>query len=119
MEGRQVTIAATRLKLRNHLQIRRFLQIHGEVERQARTAPGLIDYRVRADFLRLRFRTLSVWESDSSLDAFVRVGAHRDAMNTFDEIAVRGESAFVRWMAADALLPTWEEAAGRLAGAVG
>ena len=97
MDDQQVTAVATRLKLRNWLQLRRFFRVNGEVERQLRATPGLISYRLKADFLRLRFSTLSFWETDQAIDAFVRSGSHQQAMAIFDEIAVREQSGFVRW----------------------
>ena len=101
MEDRTVTAVATRLKLLNWLQLRRFFRVNGAIERQLKDTPGLISYRLHADFLRLRFFTLSVWEDDRAVDAFVRSGSHREAMAEFDEIAVRDESSFVRWNTAD------------------
>ena len=116
VEERQVTAVATRLKLLNWLQVRRFFRVNGAIERQLKDTPGLISYRLRADFLRLRFSTLSVWEGDEAIDAFVKSGSHRGAMAEFDEMAVRGESSFVRWSTADLQGITWEEGRRRLAG---
>ena len=116
VEERQVTAVATRLKLLNWLQVRRFFRVNGAIERQLKDTPGLISYRLRADFLRLRFSTLSVWKGDEAIDAFVKSGSHREAMAEFDEMAVRGESSFVRWSTADLQGITWEEGRRRLAG---
>ena len=114
MEERNVTVVATRLKLRNWLQLRRFFRVNGEVERQLRDAPGLIDHRLKADFLRLRFSTLSFWETDQAVGAFVGSGSHREAMAIFDEIAVREASGFVRWDTTAPEEVTWKEARKRL-----
>ena len=114
MEEQQVTVVATRLKLRNWLQLRRFFRVNTEVGRQLKRAPGLIGYWLDADFRRLRFSTLSVWEDDHAVDAFVRTGAHREAMAVFEEIAIRDASGFVRWKTEDPQQTTWEEAAARL-----
>ena len=51
------TVVATRLKLRNWLQLRRFFKVNGEVERQLKASPGLVTYSLKADFLRLHFST--------------------------------------------------------------
>lgn len=115
MKDQRVTAVATSLKLRNWLQLRRFFRVNREVERQLKAAPGLIGHWRHADFLKLRFSTLSVWDDDPSIDAFVRAGAHREAVAVFDEIAIRGESGFVRWKTADPQETTWEEAGKRLA----
>lgn len=109
-----VTVVATRLKLQNCLQLRRFFKENGEIKRQLKVAPGLIGYWLHADFLRLRFSTLSVWENGRVVDAFVQTGAHLAAMATFDEIAIRDASSFTRWETADPRETTWEEAARRL-----
>ena len=116
MEERRVTVVATRLKLRNWLQLRRFFRVNGQVERQLRDAPGLISYRLKADFLRLRFSTLSFWDTDEAIGAFVGYGFHRDAIATFDEIAVREASSFVRWETTAPEAVTWQEGRQRLAG---
>ncbi len=116
VEEQQVTVVATRLKLRNYLQLRCFFRVNGKVGRQLKATPGLIGYWRHADFLRLRFSTLSGWQDARAVDAFVRTGSHREAMAVFDEIAVRDESGFVRWEMADHQETTWEEADRRLAG---
>ena len=102
MAGQKVTAVATRLKLRNWLKLKRFFKANGEIKRQLKHTPGLLRYRQKADFLRLRFSTISIWDNTSSVDAFVRTGAHRDAMAVFDDIAVREASAFTRWETEDA-----------------
>ena len=90
--------------------------MNGAIERQLKDTSGLISYRLHADFLRLRFSTLSVWEDDRAVDAFVKSGSHREAMAQFDELAVRDESSFVRWNTADPQGITWDEGSRRLAG---
>ncbi len=114
MEVQQVTAVATRLKLRNWLQLRRFFVAYRAVERQLKATSGLISYSRHADFLRLRFFTLSIWEDDHSVDAFAATGSHWEAMSVFGEIAVRDKSGFVRWKTADPQEITWEEASKRL-----
>jgi hypothetical protein len=74
----------------------------------------LEDYWVSADFLRLRFYTLSVWESEQAVSDFVKSSAHREAMAAFDEISVRQESGFIRWKTSNPALTTWKEATERL-----
>ena len=67
MGADQVTVVATRLQLRGWRQIRRFFQLNGAIKRQLKVTPGVINYWLRADFLRLRFYTISVWEDDRSM----------------------------------------------------
>ena len=113
-DGQQVVVVATRLQLRGWRQIRRFFQLNGAIKRQLKGTPGVINYWLRADFLRLRFYTISVWEDDRSIDEFVRVGDYRAAMAGFDEVAVRGESGFTRWKTAAPMKADWRDAAKRL-----
>lgn len=111
----QVTVVATSLKLRNVWQLRRFFRLNGGVTRQLDGGPtGLIGYWLKADFLRLRFSTLSVWESDAAVDDFVASDAHRAAMAGFDEISVRERSTFTRWYTNQHEETTWEAAFERL-----
>ncbi len=114
MGADQVTVVATRLQLRGWRQIRRFFQLNGAIKRQLKVTPGVINYWLRADFLRLRFYTISVWEDDRSIDEFVLIGDHRAAMVGFDEVAVRGESDFTRWRTAEMSKADWRDAAKRL-----
>ena len=113
-DGQQVVVVATRLQLRGWRQIRRFFQLNGAIKRQLKGTPGSINYWLRADFLRLRFYTISVWEDDRSIDEFVRAGDHRAAMAGFDEVAVRGQSDFTRWKTAAPVKADWRDAATRL-----
>ena len=108
-------VVATRLQLKNWLKLWRFFRVNGRIQRQLKADPGLISYFLKADFLRLRFSTLSVWADDPTIDAFVRTGHHRHAMAVFDDIAVRDQSVFTRWQTPALQDVTWEEAAQRLA----
>lgn len=117
-DGR-VTVVATRLKLRSWLKLRHFFKINGEIKRQLKTTLGLIGFWLHADFLRLRFSTLSVWENRAAVDAFVRTGSHLHAMTVFDQLAVRELSGFTSWETTDPAETTWEEAFKRLDETIG
>ena len=108
-------VVATRLQLRGVRHLRRFFGLNGDIKRQLRDAPGVLRYRRRADFLRLRFYTQSIWREAAAIDEFVRSGAHLNSMVVFDEIADREASAFLRWETPTARFPTWREARERLA----
>ena len=114
MQEASATVVATRLQLKNWLKLWRFFRVNSRVQRQLKADPGLISYSLKADFLRLRFSTLSVWADDPTIDAFVRTGHHRHAIAVFDDIAVRDQSVFVRWQTSAPQDVTWEEAALRL-----
>ncbi|MCY4393065.1 MAG: DUF3291 domain-containing protein [Chloroflexi bacterium] len=106
---------ATRLQLRSWLKLPRFFRVNNAVVRQLKADPNLISYALKADFLRLRFSTLSVWADDAAIRPFVESGQHRTALAVFDEIAVRDRSAFVRWRTDQPEDVSWEEARRRLA----
>ena len=114
-QSQQVTVVATRLQLRGWRHLRRFFRTNAQVVQQLKTAPGYLRHHLRADFLRLRFYTISMWTDDAAIDAFVRAGSHREAIAVFDAIAVRERSAFVRWKASGLTEVTWQEAVRRLA----
>ncbi|MXV91371.1 MAG: DUF3291 domain-containing protein [Acidimicrobiia bacterium] len=108
-------VVATRLQLRGWRHLRRFFAINGEIKAQLRDDPGVVRYRRRADFLRLRFYTQSIWRESAAIDDFVRSGAHLQSMVVFDEIADRDASAFLRWEVSTQKFPTWHEARRSLA----
>jgi len=110
------TVVATRLQLRGWRQLPRFFRVNSAVVRQLKADPNLISYALKADFLRLRFSTLSIWADDAAIRPFVESGQHRTALAVFDEIAVRDRSAFLRWRTDQPEDVTWEEARRRLAG---
>ena len=114
MQEASATVVATRLQLKNWLKLWRFFRVNGRVQRQLKADPGLISYSLKADFLRLRFPTLSVWADDPTIDAFVRTGHHRHAIAVFDDMAVRDQSVFVRWQTPAPEDVSWAEAAQRL-----
>ena len=108
-------VVATCLQLKHWSKLWRFFRVNGRVQRQLKADSGLISYSLKADFLRLRFSTISIWADDPTIDAFVRTGRHRHAMAVFDDIAVRDQSVFTRWQTAAPQDVTWAEAAQRLA----
>ena len=111
----RATVVATRLQLRGWRKLRRFFQVNGAVERQLKANPGLVSYRLKADFLRLQFSTMSIWTGGEPIDGFVWSGHHLEAVNVFEEIAVRERSAFVRWQTENPEDVTWSECRERLA----
>jgi hypothetical protein len=55
----------------------------------------LIGYSFKARLLARHFWTLSVWEDDASLQAFVNAPPHRDMMRAL--VPHMGPTRFVRW----------------------
>ena len=80
MNGKPMTVVGTSLKLRGWRQLRRFFKLNGAIKRQLNVSSGLVQYRLKADFLRLRFSTLSVWINGQAVDDFTNTGAHREAI---------------------------------------
>ena len=114
MNGKPMTVVATSLKLRGWRQLRRFFKLNGSIKRQLNASCGLVQYRLKADFLRLRFSTLSVWVDGQAVDDFTNTGAHREAIASFDSISDRKVSGFLRWEVEELQEATWQEAAERL-----
>lgn len=85
----------------------------GAVSDQLANTPGLIGFSFRAKFLRHRFWTLSAWEDERALMAFVREAPHLDAMKVLQPHM--SEPSFVRWTVRGAELPLrWDDALRRM-----
>jgi hypothetical protein len=106
----------TYLPLKHFRALPRFLWYTLQIQRQLREAPGLIGYSLEAKLFRKRFWTLSAWESEDVLQAFVAREPHAVAMRG---LAVYMEAtAFYRWRVAGSDLPlSWAEAHERERGA--
>jgi len=68
---------ASRLPLRRHGSIPRFLRDTLRIRRQLAETPGLVGYRLNAKLVRKTFWTFSVWQDQASLDAFAASDPHR------------------------------------------
>jgi hypothetical protein len=85
------------------------------VRRQLARSQGLIGYSLRARPLRKEYWTLSVWDSERALLAFVKEPPHGDVMRSLR--SKMGAPGFVRWrISGTAPLPSWEEAMARNVG---
>ncbi|HJY87845.1 MAG TPA: antibiotic biosynthesis monooxygenase [Candidatus Acidoferrales bacterium] len=83
-----------------------------QVVKQLASAPGLLGYSVLARPLSKRFWTLSAWENEGALQAFVQHPPHVRLMRALSPHM--GETKFVRWMVRGSELPLrWEDAFGR------
>ncbi len=102
----------TYIGLKKYRTIARFLGHSNRVEAQLSKTKGLIGYSLRAKLMQRSFWTLSVWESEEALQAFVREGFHRGAMNVLAPDTIRPN--FVRWkIKGIACPPSWDEALRR------
>ena len=79
---------------------------------QLQQTPGVIGLAMIARPLRKQFWTLSAWESDDALRAFVAAGSHADTMHAMTPHV--GATRFVRWKLRGAdVPPRWNDAFDR------
>jgi hypothetical protein len=106
----------SRLELSSIRHLPRFLRASSKVNRQIAASPGRLDSRLRADLRTLTFWTLSAWEDAVAMRAFVGTPAHVDAMRLLGRRHAVRSSSFHSWEdPAGTPLPSWEDAADRLA----
>jgi hypothetical protein len=110
---REYTVVATNLLLRHWWNLPRFLSLTIGIRGQLKDTPGLVTYRLKANFLKLQFSTLSVWEDENAIRDFVPRGPHLSAIQAFPGLSREG-SSFVRWTTDSPGGVTWEEAFHRL-----
>ena len=83
-----------------------------KVGKQLARTPGLLGYSFRAKVASHRFWTLSVWEDESALMAFVRQDPHRLTMGMLEPYM--DEPAFRRWsIRGSDVPPSWADAMRR------
>lgn len=79
---------------------------------QLQQTPGLIGFAMRARPLNAEFWTLSVWDHDMALQAFIETGAHATAMRAMTPWM--GETRFIRWKLRGVdVPPRWQDAFDR------
>lgn len=103
------------LPLKSYWRVPQFLVYTAQVMRQLAGAQGLLGYSVLARPLSKRFWTLSAWENEAALRAFVQYPPHVRLMAAL--APHMGETKFVRWMVKGSQLPLrWDDALRRFAG---
>ena len=108
-------VMASRLPLRSHRTIPRFLGLTMSVARQLEGTSGLVGYRLLAQPMRKTFWTLSAWTDRDALDAFVRTMPHLAVMGKLR--THMGPTRFTTWMVPGSALPiAWDDAMERLRG---
>jgi hypothetical protein len=91
-----------------------FLLAVQRVRSQLSRSPGLVGYSLRARPLHRDYWTLSVWESERALLAFVKTQPHSGLMSSLRKRM--GATRFVRWRLGGVdSLPTWDDAMRRAA----
>lgn len=104
----QYVALLTELPLNSLLDLPEFTMYFWRIQSQLRTAPGLMGYSFLANPLEKRFWTLSVWEDETSLNAFVVQGPHRATMKALG--GKLGQTQFIRWtMRGSEYPPLWSE----------
>lgn len=99
----------THLPLRSYWRIPQFLGFTAQLRRQLTGSNGVIGYAMLAWPVRKEFWTLSVWEDEDALMAFVHHPLHTRVMQAL--IGHLGTTKFVRWaMKGSGVPPTWQDA---------
>jgi quinol monooxygenase YgiN len=100
------------LPLRSGWRIPQLLLHMTRILRQLRRSRRLLGYSLRADLGVKQFWTLSAWEDEAALQAFVRTQPHARAMTVLEPHL--GATTFIRWAVKGSELPVgWEEALRR------
>lgn len=84
------------------------------MQRQLRSADGVMGFSMLAEPLKKQYATLSVWRDEAALDEFAAAHPHAELMA---ELAPEmGETKFERWTITGADgRPSWKQALERLA----
>ena len=103
------------LPLKSYGRILPFMYYTMQINQQLASAPGLVGYSLLGRPLSKRFWTLSAWESEEALRAFVQRPPHVRVMSAL--AAHMDKTEFVRWPVKGSQLPlNWDEALARLRG---
>jgi len=101
------------LPVRHFRAIPKFFRLTSEIQRQLRTAPGLVGYSLDARPFARKFWTLSVWRDQRSLMDFVRQMPH--SRITQELAAYLGKSQFAQWQVEAQDIPLdWNRAKARI-----
>ncbi len=110
--SREYRVLLSFLPLKRLWRVPSFLIQTIRITRQLERSSGLIGYSLNARPLTARFWTLSVWENEAALQAFVHAMPHMETMGAL--IPHMGPTRFVRWTVLGAHLPVrWDEALKR------
>jgi hypothetical protein len=102
------------LPLKSFWRVPQFLVYTMQVTRQLAAAQGLLGYSALARPLSKRFWTLSAWESEAALRAFVQHPPHVRLIIVLTPHMA--ETKFLRWMVKGSQLPLrWDDALRRFA----
>jgi hypothetical protein len=104
-------VSVTRVRVRSVRLLPPFLLHTFRSRQQVRKSPGFVTGALLADRNR-SFWTMTVWDSEERMRAFMTSGAHKSTMphllHWFDEASV------AHWTQSEATLPSWIEADRRM-----
>lgn len=104
-------VSVTRLRVRSWRFLPAFLVTAFRAGGQARAAPGSLAVKVLNDS-RKTFWTLTCWETEAAMRAFMLAQPHGPAMRKLLEWC--DEAALVHWTQESAEVPSWTEAHRRM-----
>ena len=111
-KSREYVALLSYLPLKRYRSLPRFFSYTFRIVRQLRESRGLIGYSMEMKLLRRRFWTLSAWESEEALQAFVDRLPHAETMRAL--ASQMGPTAFIRWRVEASEIPlTWAAARER------
>lgn len=84
----QYVCVASVLPVRRWRHVMAFVRLSMKVREQMQASPGLVSGNIRADFLRKRFYTYTVWRDKASMLAFMRTEPHATAMRRFAQASL-------------------------------
>jgi hypothetical protein len=106
---REYLALLTELPLKRFRDLGSFLRHAWRIQAQLRRTRGVLGYSLRAHILRRQFWTLSVWEGEAALRAFVVANPHAHVMTALQ--GKMGQTRFVRWrLQGAAYPPQWPDA---------
>ncbi len=107
---REYVAFTSRFFLRSPLRLPAFFMQSRRIMKQANTAPGIVGWSLGANLFRLEFYTLSAWQDDASLRAFISSADHGAASKKFAD-DMRSASVFVHFKVLGRHLPLkWKQA---------
>jgi hypothetical protein len=113
----ECTVLATKLRLRSHRDVSRFVRWSLRIRHQLSRTPGLVGYSIALQLLDRTLWTVSAWTDRRELARFDRSGPHRAAKDLLR--GVLRPSVLVLWTCPAAQLPVgWPEVRRRIAEAV-
>jgi hypothetical protein len=110
----RVLAVVTEIRLRSWVQVPALLSVSGPLIEHARTLPGNHRAEPRPTGVR-NWCTLTCWDDEAALLAFVHGAPHREAMQRSAELSESMRFAR-RWWPGRANALSWSEALGWLAG---